>query len=469
VTAAHDIASDLRVAAVDAEAVMIGTAIVSPEAVDRARAIVEPEDLSEDLHQRIWRAICDTRDRGDLVSPRLLAAAVGNTQLVAGIDVQEYLHRMINAAAPAGMVTSYAREVRRHADLRRVVGVARDILLQVEQQPSGKPADFAAQAIEHLDAVAASQAGSMARVGLSSAAGSALDEVERVRAGGTQNRTSWGIRSLDRMTQGMHPGQLIVAAGRPGMGKTAFGLQVALNVALRGRTVYFVSLEMVDQELAQRALSALVYGERGDLITYRDISDAKGLTEASMERLRRARARMDAMAFEIEQQAGLTLSQISARARRVKVSADVRGNPLGLVVIDHMGLVRPSGRYAGNRVQEVGELSGGLKVLAKELGVPVLALCQLNRAVESREDKRPSLGDLRDSGSIEQDADIVLGLYREAYYLERKRDRTEAEEKRWMSSQLTLDVEALKLRQGKAGTVRLHCAIGCNVVAEPAE
>jgi len=467
-TAPQDIALDLRLQAVQAEQALIGTALLSPELIDRARAVVDAQDICEPIHRAIWECMIAARDENNAIDTRLVTQAIGDRDL-GGITLHEYVANLVANAVVPGLVTTYAKEVRRHADLRRCVDVARDILASIDQEAVGKPHAVAAKAIEALDEVVTSGGGQMARTGLAEASGRVIDELERVRAGGKVDRVAWGIPSLDRMTQGMKPGQLIVAAGRPGMGKTAFGLQIALNVARRGRAVHFVSLEMVDQELAQRALSALVFGERGDVITYRDIADARGMAEASVERLRRARSRMDAMPFEIEQQAGLTLSQIAARARRVAVSAERKGQPLGLVVIDHMGLVRPSSRYAGNRVQEVSELSGGLKVLAKELGVPVLALSQLNRGVEGRDDKRPTLGDLRDSGSIEQDADIVLGLFREAYYLERKRDRTEVEEERLLNAQQRLDVESLKLRQGKTGTVRLFCAIGSNVVAEAAE
>lgn len=464
--AASEIA--LQLTGVEAEQAVLGAALLAPEAVDRARQVVDTEDFHEAIHRAIWTRMCEARDAGGAVDHRLVVMAIGDSDL-GGMTVAEYVAALAHSATSVTRVADYAREVRRYADLRRVLGVVTDLSFALDQNPAAKPADLATQAIEHLDAVAAAADGALARTVISDAADRALAEVDRVRAGGARTGTYWGIRSLDRMTQSMQPGQLIVAAGRPGMGKTAFGLQVALNVALRGRPVHFVSLEMIDQELALRALSALVYGEAGEMITYRDISDARGLSDAAVARLRRARERLDGIPFEIEQQAGLTLSQIAARARRVKVAAERRGQPLGLVVIDHMGLIRPSGRYAGNRVQEVGEISGGLKVLAKELRAPVLALCQLNRGVEGREDKRPTLGDLRDSGSIEQDADVVLGLYREAYYLERKRDRTEAEEDRLLAAQNSLDVEGLKVRQGKTGTVRLHCAIGCNVVAEPAE
>ena len=263
-------------------------------------------------------------------------------------------------------------------------------------------------------------------------------------AGGSRSGAPYGIPTLDRMTLGMKPGELIIAAGRPGMGKTTFATAIATQTAMHGAGVYFVSLEMVAQELAERTLAALCFDDPGDVISYRRISEANSLSDVEFARLRKARDRLDGLPLDVEQEAGLMVSQIAARARRRKAQLESAGKRLRLVVVDHLGIVKPSKRYAGARVHEVSELTAAFKALAKELGVAVMLLCQLSRGVEHRDDKRPALSDLRDSGSIEQDADLVLGLYRPAYYLERKSPLTDGETEILIGSQNELVVEILK-------------------------
>ncbi|MFD0936411.1 DnaB-like helicase C-terminal domain-containing protein, partial [Methylobacterium trifolii] len=159
---------------------------------------------------------------------------------------------------------------------------------------------------------------------------------------------------------------------------------------------------------------------------------------------------------------------IAARARQMRMRAERQGIPLAAIIIDHIGLIRPSKRYQGNRVQEMTEISSGLKGLAKELGIPIVGLSQLNREVEKRQDKRPQLADLRESGSIEQDADVVLGLYRDAYYLEHKADRTDVEEDRLARCLNELEIEILKQRSGPTSRITCFCDVACNVLAEAA-
>ena len=269
------------------------------------------------------------------------------------------------------------------------------------------------------------------------------------------------------MSLGMCPGQMIVVAARPGMGKTTVGVSIALNAAKAGHGVYFVSLEMVAQELAQRALAAEVYAQRPhDPISYREIAKGRDLTDRDLNDLLDARDTLNTYPLVIEQQSGLSISQIAARARQTRSAMERKGQRLSVIVIDHIGLVAASKRYSGNRVQEMTEITTAIKVLAKELDVAIVALSQLNRKVEERAEKRPVLSDLRDSGSIEQDADMVIGLYREAYYLEHKAELTDEDRIRLMASADTLEMEILKQRQGPTGRINLFCKIDCNAINE---
>lgn len=450
---------------IEAEQALLGAAIIAPSTIDKVRGLVAPEDFGEPVHRMLFEAMCAKRDEGASFDVKLLRLAIQDQDL-GGVSVGEYIARLASAATTVNMAGNYATEVRMAADLRRLTTVTADAAAYAKV-PGANPREIATAVIEDLDAIVASAPGAAAPcLGAGEAADQVLAEIERLRSGGKRDGAAYGIATLDKMTLGMKPGELIIAAGRPGMGKSTFGTAVALNAALRGAGVYFVSLEMSGAQLAERMLAALAFDDGGEVLSYRRISEGVGLSDRDFDRLRKARQRLSSLALKIEQQPGLTLAQIAARARRRQTFMAKTGRPLRLIVIDHIGIIRPSDRYRNNRVMEVGEISVGLKVLAKDLGVAVMALSQLSRGVEGREDKRPSLSDLRDSGSIEQDADLVIGLYRESYYLERKANRTPEEENRLLDAQEELEAEILKQRQGPTGRVPLFCSIACNVVAE---
>ncbi|WP_188518631.1 replicative DNA helicase [Alsobacter metallidurans] len=448
-----------------AEQALLGAALHHPAVIDQVRGIIAAGDIGEPVHRLLFQAMARKRDEGGTFDAPLLRMLVEDLDL-GGLTVGEYIGRLHASATTIGHAVEYAKEIRRQADRRRLWGVAHDIKWALDT-PVGRPADVAASAIEMLDEIVASAPGAGPRcVNVAEAADQVLAEIGRIRGGGKRAGAPYGMPSLDRMTLGMKPGELIIAAGRPGMGKSTFGIAVGLNTSERNAGTYYVSLEMEAQQLTERALAALAFDDLGNVLTYRTIGEAVNLTDKDLWRLQKARDRLKGVPLSIEQQPGLTLSQIGARARQRQARMEREGKHLRLIIVDHLGLVRPSTRYSGNRVQEVSEITAGLKVLAKELGVAVMALCQLSRGIESREDKRPTLSDLRDSGSIEQDADLVLGLYREAYYLERKLSRTDEEDERLLNAQQELVVEILKQRQGPTGSVRLFCSAPCNVVAE---
>jgi replicative DNA helicase len=262
---------------------------------------------------------------------------------------------------------------------------------------------------------------------------------------------------------------MFVMAGRPGMGKTALALCVARATASAGEPTFFASLEMGDVSLSDRNLADVAF-ERHRPIPYYDIANGT-LNEAQARRVIEAARLQRELPLTIDPAPGLTISQIAARARRHKQILERQGLRLGPVIVDHMHIVRPSKRYSGNRVNEVGEISAALKALAKELDVPVIALAQLSRALESRDDKRPTMADLRDSGTIEQDADAIIFVYREAYYLERSTGANAEQEAvrvdRLIDAKDQLEAIVAKQRNGPTGTVKLFCDIACNAVRDP--
>jgi len=254
------------------------------------------------------------------------------------------------------------------------------------------------------------------------------------------------------------------------MGKTAVGVSIAKAVAQAGIPSLFFSLEMGAPSLAFRVLADLCF-EHHNPLEYFKIAKGELSTEQA-QRVVDAQRQLRSLPLDIDQQDGLTISQIAARARKRNLQLARKGQRLGAIFVDHLHLVRPSSRYSGNRVGEITEISGSLKSLAKELDVAVIALAQLNRTVETRDVKRPTLADLRDSGSIEQDADTIVFLFRESYYLRDPISNNQAEEDkrigRLMQVEHDLEANIAKQRSGPVGTVRLFCNIGANAIRNAA-
>lgn len=453
--------------ALDSEQALLGAILHNSDAIDRVRDFVQPGDFFDPVHQQVFAAMIARRDAGEAIDLGLMKAVLGNADL-GGVTVGQYLVNLMRDATTVSGAPSYARLIAQAARMRVVVETARFGIQAMSDNTVHDPAATAGDMIEALDAVAsAALADHARRVTLGASASAALTRVNEARQGRKVRGASYGVPMLDAATLGMRHGQFIVLAGRPAMGKTTAGLHFAVSAARSSGPVGFFSLEMDADELSERILSAITYEPRQrETISYRAIADASGLSDDAMARLIDAQRVCDRIPLWIEPQAGLTLAQIAARSRQMRLQAERQGTALAAIVIDHIGLVRPSKRYSGNRVQEMTEISSGLKGLAKELGIPVVGLCQLNRDVEKRQDKRPLLSDLRDSGSIEQDADVVLGLFREAYYLEHKVGRTDEEEIRLFNCQSELEIEILKQRSGPTARITCFCDVACNVLAE---
>lgn len=277
---------------------------------------------------------------------------------------------------------------------------------------------------------------------------------------------TWGLTDINAATGGIQPREMVVIGARPSMGKTAVALSIALRTAGSGVGVGFISLEMGAKKLAVRRLSDVAY-DWDVKVPYTDL--IKGTVSPEMlDMVLAANESAADLPLWIEEQAGLTVSDIRVKVERMAEQAAARGKSLGLLVVDYLQLIKPSGRYAGNRVQEVSEISWGLRELGREYGFGVVALSQLSRQVESRDDKRPQLSDLRDSGSIEQDADMVAFLFREAYYLEKEKGKDQEKEdarlNRLIDVRNTLEFIIAKQRNGPTKTINLFVDIACSAV-----
>lgn len=467
--AADNHLDDVRV--VTAEQAVVAGLLTSPQRVHQILARVRPEMFLEPLHGEIVALVARLTEEGRSPSLETLTAAFGNGEVADGLTVRAYLGRMLRQSL-AGFGTPWqdAVEVVREAAMRRALQWTSDTLAAQSLDMGLSVADIAGDAVAALDEVISEQrAGKRRSYDAGGAAQSALDHL----VGSTPNYPGTGLVDLDRVTGGWPRGQLTIIAGRPGMGKSATAVCCARQAARAGHPTVMFSLEMQSEQLGARLLCDQAYSSVGWQIFYEDIlkrSDkiddrARGKLAAASDELRK-------LPLEIDEQRGLTLAEISARARKIAANFDRRGQKLEVLLVDHIGLVRASGRYAGNRVRELAEISDGLATLAKELDIAVLGLCQLNRGVEGRDNKRPGLSDLRESGAIEEDASLVVFCYRPAYYLENTR-HDDAELERTRLELLERDRNKLefivsKNRNGRIGVVDCFVDIGANAIRNAA-
>jgi replicative DNA helicase len=450
---------------------LLGAILNSNAVFDIIEPMVSAEDFAEPLHAQLLQTIADTRESGGLVTLPLVIAAMGGygAGLVAkGMTARQYAARLAAEAVTIREAAAYAKQIREFANRRKILAAAEMMLAGVHgNQPS---ADTAGAGIDVLDDIAVkAAAGSTPQITLREANEQSLARMQfGMQNPGKLAGISWGLAGLNAKTGGLKRGEMTVLAGRPGMGKTALAVCVARATSAASEPTLFFSLEMGGVSLSDRQLADVAFDHRNQ-IPYYDIANG-AVSNAQAERLIEAARLQRDWPLTIDPAPGLTVSQITARARKHKQTLERQGKRLGPVIVDHMHIVRPSNRYSGARVNEVGEISAALKGLAKELDVPVIALAQLSRQVETRDDKRPTMADLRDSGSIEQDADAIIFVYREAYYLERSTGATKEQEAarvdRLLDAKDKLEAIIAKQRNGPTCTVHLFCNIACNAVRD---
>ncbi len=384
-----------------AEQCVLGSMMLNPHAAAHAVELVRAEDFYRAAHSVVFAAIAEAvaeREPTDAVAIAARLDAAGNLARVGG---GSGLHDLVASVPTASSVGWYARIVVARAQMRRLTEAGVQIA-QLGYEIDREPGDAAALAGKLLGE-ATTVRSEVGPVPLSAVIGPALDAIEHSGKPTTPGLTT-GIRALDQTTGGLRGGQLVVVAGRPGMGKSILGVEWARhNAVLADRNVVVFSLEMSKNEVVNRIISA--HGE----ISLAGITKGH-LSQRDWDVVSRLSAEIADKPLWIDDAAPLSLGDLVARARRLHAR-----RPLDLVVVDYLQLMT-LGRRVESRQQEVSELSRGLKLLAKELGCPVVAAAQLNRGVEMRQDKRPHLSDLRESGAVEQDADIVIMLYREKYY-----------------------------------------------------
>ena len=411
---------------VEAEAALLGALMVDNRLVEDIQLKLQPHHFFEPLHGRIYEAILKLTDSNRVANPVTLRPLFEADESIKEVGGAAYLAQLTGSGAAVIGARDFAHQIYDLALLRALIGVGRDLVEgALDTSEDVAPLAQIERAETELYKVAEEGGAEGRAKSFSEAAKLAVTMAERaLNSGGHLSGYTTGLESLNTKMGGLHKSDLIVAAGRPGMGKSALGTNMAVAAARRfvrdiaeglepsesaGAPAVIFSLEMSADQLATRILAE----ESG--ITSENLRTGR-ISQQEFRELARAAAELEGLPLYIDDTPALTIAALRTRARRLK-----RQKGIGLVVVDYLQLLQGSGRNSNdNRVQEISEISRGLKQLAKELDVPVIALAQLSRAVEQREDKRPQLSDLRESGSIEQDADIVLFIYREDYYLAAK-------------------------------------------------
>ncbi|MDK3071911.1 replicative DNA helicase [Sedimentitalea sp. JM2-8] len=458
-------ATDAMPHSVEAEQQLLGAILTNNDVYDRVASIIGPQHFHDPVHARIYEIAAARIAKNQLASPVTLKAFMEGDEGLKELGGPAYLVRLAGAAISAFAVRDYAQMIYDLAIRRQLIGLGRDISDKAARvDVSSEPREQIVEAEQQLYKL--SEQG-QTESGFQSFLRAVTDAVNVANAAyqreGGLAGVSTGLIDMDKKLGGLHRSDLLILAGRPSMGKTSLATNIAFNVAkaykrgllpdgtegtVDGGVVGFYSLEMSAEQLAARILSEAseVPSEqirRGDM------------TEAEFRRFVDAAKSLEACPLYIDDTPALPISQLAARARRLK-----RTHGLDVLIIDYLQLVRGTGK-SENRVNEISEITMGLKAIAKELDIPVIALSQLSRQVENREDKRPQLSDLRESGSIEQDADVVMFVFREEYYVEREKpsddrlDEMAAWQDRMEKLHGKAEVVIGKQRHGPIGTVEL--------------
>ena len=450
---------------IEAEQAVLGALLVNNDVYDRLSDFLFADHFYDPIHGRVFEEIAKRVGRGQIASPITLKPMFESDPGMAELGGVTYLLNLADAAVAVFNVLDYARLVYDMAVRRQLIHLGEDIADNAGNFIDDKAAiDQIALAEQRLYELA--EKGRM-ESGFRSFAQTVRSAVEIANAAykrdGMLAGISTGLRDLDNKLGGLHKSDLLILAGRPSMGKTALATNIAFNVAKaylagdkpgtaeNGGVVAFFSLEMSAEQLATRILA-----EQCEISS--DGIRKGDLNEDQFRRFVEVARDLETKPLFIDDTPALTIGQLSARARRLK-----RKEGLDLVVVDYLQLLNGDGGARGNenRVQEISSITRGLKAIAKELNIPVVALSQLSRKVEDREDKRPQLADLRESGSIEQDADVVMFVYREEYYLSRSEPREGTQEHlTWIEAMEQVhnvaEVVIGKQRHGPIGIEKLH-------------
>lgn len=412
---------------IEAEQSVLGAMLISQEAAHRATEILLPEDFYREAHQIIFRAMTELVEQADAVDTVTLSDRLRRNQQLDKVGGLTYLTTLSNAVPTAANVDYYARIVEEKSLLRQLIQAAAEITRETyaEKEEVDVLLDQAEQQIFRIAQGRRTEGyGTIRDVVFRT-----FEQLEELFASkGQIIGVSTGLSSLDEMTSGLHPSELVILAARPSVGKTTLALNMAAHAAAEGVGVGFFSLEMAAEQLALRMLAS------ESMVDIQRLRSGY-FNNDHFARLTEAATRLTGMPILIDDTPNISIMELRAKARRMKAE-----HQIGLLMVDYLQLMHVRGRVE-SRQQEISEISRSLKALARELKVPVVALSQLSRAVEQRDGKRPQLADLRESGAIEQDADLVMFLWNDPEKME--------------DSPLSTDLIIAKQRNGPTGTVYL--------------
>jgi replicative DNA helicase len=415
----------------EAERSVLGGILLENRAMPNVMEVLQEEDFYRDAHRRIYQAMVDLFERRDPVDLITLTEEVNRKGTLQDVGGAVYLAALADEVPTAANILYYAKIVKEKSVLRQLIEAATEVARQGYDEPEDAVAflDVAEQSILEISRRQQRQG----FVPLRKVLGETFESIGKLYdRQGLPSGVATGFADFDHKTSGLQRSDLVILAGRPSMGKTALALNIARNVGLESKLpVAVFSLEMSKQQLATRLLCAEARIDGSKM-------RSGYIKKADFPKLTKAADVLSGAPIYIDDSPGMHVREMRGKARQMKVEHDI-----GLVVVDYLQLMQGSGKVE-NRVQEISEISRGLKQLAKELEIPVLALSQLNRGVENRPDKRPMLADLRESGAIEQDADVIAFIYREEFYF---RDKPECRGK----AELIIG----KQRNGPIGTVHL--------------
>lgn len=457
--APHGIASDLAELPprntphnVDAEQALLGALMIRNDLFDAVSEVASARDFFDPLHAAIFSAIEVRVGEGRAADPITLRPSFEGQRVSDDLTVPQYLGRLVASATTIINARDYAETIRVLAVRREIIRISSDAAIAATDASIDVKPSTLIEEIESEIFQLAERGSTRSDVRFSEALSNAVAGVEEAhRSGRGFSGLSTGIRDLDFKIGGLAPGKLYIVAGRPAMGKSALATNIAWNVVRAGTPVAIYSLEMAADEIALRIASAEC-GVSSEVL-------AGGGGDGDIRKLIEVQSRIERLPLFIDDRGGISIAQLSARARRMR-----RRHGIGLIVVDYLQLMRAHS-WGENRVQELTEITSGLKALAKDVGVPVIALSQLSRKVEERENKRPMLSDLRESGSIEQDADVVIFVYREEYYWRLKNPEPPANDldhadwrRRFADARCENLAEAIigKRRGGRTGTCHLY-------------
>lgn len=440
---------------VEAEATVLGGIFIAPEMLDRVRDILKPDDFGEPLHRAIFEAVCMIADRGGTPSPVTVSPYLKDMEEFKAARGAAYLVGLTSSSIHMVGLVSIAEQVGEISKRRKLI---ESMAAMIERASALSGEDDVSKIMEDADCSLTailnselSETAGIKQVSAYQAFAEMMDDFHAPQSG----VTCGDIACLDDALGPIRKHHFVVMAGRPGMGKTCAALSYAIGAARKGFGVLFVTLEMSRLELMQRGASSILFGS-GRAVPYEMIRDGVARGE-DLRALASAGRLFGDLPLNIVDAGSLTIGRLNAIVRRWKRRMAAKGQSLDLVIVDYLQLLRPDTRTR-TTVDAVSEVSRGLKSIAKTHNLGVMALAQLNRGVEQREDKRPMLSDLRDSGQIEQDADAVVFLYRQEYYLRLAEPKSEADKIEWRKAldavEKKIDFIVAKRRNGVTGTVR---------------